>query len=190
MNSRLRSSRSCCVQPSACCSHPGKLSASRTILPRRASNATGPAIGRRVIVDLNDLDPALVRNQGSRQIAQTACVDFSQRALARRVTAAGSTAHDALDMALHGVQRDIEHRHAKSVLPGQLGLFEGNGAAEGRLQRERGTSTDIPKNKLFKLAVHRRAHNRWDVLVGPSIQLRRTVICIEYVIGETRDCKE
>jgi hypothetical protein len=34
------------------------------------------------------------------------------------VTSAGGAAHDSLDMPLHGIQSDIEHGHAKSVLPG------------------------------------------------------------------------
>lgn len=69
-------------------------------------------------------------------------------------------------------------------------MLERNGAPESRLKRERGASADVPMNELFKLAVHRCAHSRWDVLVGPGIQFRRTVIRIEHMIGKTREGKE
>ena len=102
----------------------------------RLQHEAGLIFRLRVVVDLHDIDAASAGNQRNGQIAQTACVDSSQRALARRMTASRSAANDSLDVMLYSIECDVEHGNAKSVLAGKLGLLERNGAPKGRFQRE------------------------------------------------------
>src|SRR5438128_11725177 len=90
----------------------------------------------------------------------------------------------SLNVALYGIQSDVPHGNSKSVFPGEPGLVEGNRTAERRLQRERGTPTNVRVNELFKLAVHGRVNRQRDALVRSGVQFRRPVIGVKDVIGE------
>lgn len=90
--------------------------------PPRFQHQTGPAFRLGVVVDLNDVDPAPVRDERHRQIGQTACVDSAQRALTRGVAAAGSPARHSLDVALYGMR----HRTStpESLSPSRASLAQ------------------------------------------------------------------
>lgn len=140
-------------------------------------------IGRRIIENADFVYAAANRIKRGREVFQTGVIDSAQGGSLAGVSSQQSAPRHPLEMKFKGVERDINHRHAKARRFRELRLIESDLAAQRGFDGEGLASCNAPLNKPLELAVDLGANRHRDAAIQAAIQLRRPILHLELLSG-------